>query len=381
MDQVRSTRDPASSARRIAYLSLQAVEQGQDSWAAVMEIVEGWRAKGWAVDTWFPSYEKRVPSAVTRLREMYRVQRALSHRLADYDAVYVRGHVMAYPTSRAAARRGIPVFQECNGTYEDLFVAWPATRRFKTLFEQLMRVQYRNADHVFCGTEQQRIWLRAETGHDRIDVSPNGANDHIFRPGTPKRDGLPGRYVLFFGQMAPWQGIEVLIEAFGRAEWPNDVDLVFVGDGVRRPAVERAVAGSGGRVRYLGRLPYEELPAVIGHCVASTSPQYTNERGSEGFSALKLYESMACGVPVIGSDYPGVGDVIRHYDCGIVVEPGDAVALARAVASIAADPSLAARLGANGRAAIEREASWQARAVQRQERMERVIARAWGGRR
>ncbi len=79
-----------------------------------------------------------------------------------------------------------------------------------------------------------------------------------------------------------------------------------------------AAAGTGDSgISYLGRLPYEQLPGVIAHCVASTSPQYTPDRGDAGFSALKLYESMACGVPVIGSDYPGVGDVIRCYDCGI----------------------------------------------------------------
>jgi len=370
----------ATPARRIAYVSMQAVEQGQDSWAAVMEIIDGWKARGWEVDTWFPSYDERAPSAATRVREMYRVQGALRHRLDSYDAVYVRGHVMAYPTSRAAARTGIPVFQECNGTYEDLFVAWPATKRFRGFFEERMRAQYRAADYIFCGTEQQREWLRAETGHNRIDVSPNGANAKLFRPGVPKREGLPPRYVLFFGQMAPWQGIEVLIEAFGLPEWPEGVDLVFVGDGVRRPAVEEAVAESGGRIHYLGRLPYAELPAVIGHCVASTSPQFTVERGDEGFSALKLYESMACGVPVIGSDYPGVGDVIRRNDSGLVVAPGDARELALAAARIADDPEAAAQMGRRGREAIEREASWEARAAQRQERMEQVIVAMRGGR-
>lgn len=359
--------------RRVAYLSLQAVVEGQDSWAAVGEIVSGWRSEGWVVDTWFVSYPEGAPGAIGRLREMRRVQRELIARLGDYDAVYIRGHFIAYQTARAARRRCVPVFQECNGTYEDLFVAWPTARFARPLFESLQRSQYRDADWVFCGTEHQRAWLRGETGHDRIDVSPNGANAELFRPDVPKRAGLPERYVLFFGQFAPWQGVEVLVEAKRSDAWPDGVDLVFVGDGARRPVVEGAAAAEPG-IAYLGKLPYEELPSVIAHSLASTSPQYTEERGTEGFSALKLYESMACGVPVIGSDYPGVGDVIRRYESGFAVPPGDARALAEAVAALVADPEAAREMGRRGRRAIETDASWAARAEQRRERMEPVIA-------
>lgn len=375
-------RQPSASgavARRIAYLSLQAVEQGQDSWAAVNEIVSGWEDEGWSVDRWFVRYPKGIaPGAFARLTAMFKVQRELARRLSDYDALYVRGHFMAFSASNRARRMGLPVLQECNGTYEDLFVSWPAARVARPLFEHLMRTQYRAADLIFCGTEQQRRWLRDETGHDRIEISPNGANADLFTPDAPRRPGLPERYVLFFGQFAPWQGIETLVAARADNAWPEGVSLVFVGDGARRPAVEEAVAASSGEIVYLGRLPYEELPGVVAHCVASTSPQFTAERAQAGFSALKLYESMSCAVPVIGSDYPGVGDVIRHYRCGLVVEPGDPTALAEAVATLVGDPVGAAEMGRRGRDAVERECSWRARAHQRRVLIEALVGAGRG---
>lgn len=358
---------------RIAYLSLQAVVEGQDSWAAVNEIVSSWERTGWRVETWFPQYRGgESPGAVGRLREMWRLQKALRRSLERYDALYVRGHPMAYPASRWARAAGVPVFQECNGTYEDLFIAWPMARLGRPAFEHMQRVQYRDAELIFCGTEPQRLWLKGETGHDRVIVSPNGANIELFRPDVPKRAGLPERYVLFFGQFAPWQGIDVLVEAKRQAAWPAGVDLVFVGAGERESVVTDAMQRDTG-VHLLGRLSYEELAGVIAHSVAATSPQFTQARGTQGFSALKLYESMACGVPVIGSDYPGVGDVLADYNAGIVVTPGDADELARAVATLAADEAAAHRMGANGRAAVEREASWAARAEQRRVAMEAVV--------
>lgn len=357
---------------RVAYLSMQAIAEGQDSWAAVNEIVSAWRTAGWDVDLYFPTYRGDHPGGITRVYEMLRVQRTLTDRIHEYDVLYVRGHMMAYLAAAAARRSGVPTVQECNGTYEDLFVAWPTTRIARPLFEHMQRVQYRWADLIFCGTDEQRRWLQGEAAHDRIIVSPNGANSSIFHPAARVRDGLPERYVLFFGQFAPWQGIEVLLRAREQAAWPRDVKLVFVGDGHDRPLVERAVAGSDGGVLYLGRLPYDELAGVIAPALASTSPQYTEDRGEAGFSALKLYETMACGVPVIGSDYPGVGDVIRRYGAGIVVTPGDAVELAEAVARLADNPDEAAEMGRRGREAIEREASWAARADQRREAIERL---------
>ncbi len=358
---------------RVAYLSLQAVAEGQDSWAAVTEILAGWERAGWSVDRFFPSYPgQRAPGAVRRLLEMWRLQRRLKRVLAECDVLYVRGHNLAFPAMLYARGCGVPVVQECNGTYEDLFIAWPAARLARPVFEYLQRAQYRNAALIVCGTEQQRTWLRAETGHDRILVSPNGANAELFSPTEVKRPGLPARFVLFFGQFASWQGIEVLIAAKRHPSWPLGVDLVFVGDGERRGVIEAAVTPRSG-IHYLGRLPYGDLAGVIAHCVASTSVQYAPDRGEAGFSALKLYESMSCGVPVIGSDYPGVADVIRHYECGIVVPPGNPAAVAGAVARIVDTPSEAQEFGQRGRAAIELECSWEARAEQRRRAIELVV--------
>ena len=73
-------------------------------------------------------------------------------------------------------------------------------------------------------TARHHLWHARQPwvpGHDRIEISPNGANDRVFRPDVPKRAGLPECYVLFFGQFAPWQGIETLVAAqeSARAWW------------------------------------------------------------------------------------------------------------------------------------------------------------------
>ena len=177
---------------KVSYLSLQAVEQGQDSWAAVEEIVTEWEEHGWDVDRWFVEYGVRRPSAIGRLSQMWTLQRQLIKNLSQYDVLYVRGHPMAHLAAKAAHEAGVPVVHECHGTVEDLFVAWPTTRIVRPMFEWMQRDQYVRADLIFVGTEPQRRWIERFAGRADAVLSPNGANDDVFHPDAPRRSG-PGR--------------------------------------------------------------------------------------------------------------------------------------------------------------------------------------------
>ena len=115
-------------------------------------------------------------------------------------------------------------------------------------------------------------WLAGESRNPHIVTNGNGTNIDMFSPDAPRREGLPDRYGVFFGQFPAWQGIPALHEAVSRDDWPCDLPLVFVGEGALRPAVEEAVARMPERVRYLGRLPYAEVAGVAAHAEVSFVP-------------------------------------------------------------------------------------------------------------
>jgi glycosyltransferase involved in cell wall biosynthesis len=83
------------------------------------------------------------------------------------------------------------------------------------------------------------------------------------------------------------------------------------------------------------------------------------------FSPMKLYESMACGVPVVASNVVGISEVVSESRCGILFPAGDARAIAGATARIVADPVEAREMGLRGREAVVARFSWQARALDR----------------
>jgi glycosyltransferase involved in cell wall biosynthesis len=94
------------------------------------------------------------------------------------------------------------------------------------------------------------------------------------------------------------------------------------------------------------------------------------------FSPLKLYESMACGVPVVASRTVGITEVVEEHECGILVTAGDAEAFASATAALLADCDTASEMGRRGRAAAVDRYSWRARALQRASVIEAAIERS-----
>lgn len=348
---------------RIAYLCLQATVPGQASYAHVHEIVAGLRAQGARVDLFEPLYpEDRSPGALGRLWAFARIQRKLIAALADYDVLYVRGHALAWPTSRAAASRGIPVVQECNGMVDDFFIAWPSARPFASLITALTYAQFRRADAVIAGSTGLAEWLSREVGV-AAHIIPNGANTDVFQPmERPEGIALPQRYVVFFGSLAPWQGITTSLAAVRDSRWPDGVSLVVVGDGVRRGEVQEAALGDD-RIVYLGKLPYDQVGAVVSNSIASLVNKEQPEFEAAGISPLKLYESMACGVPVIATErMPGLTEVVSGKGTGVTVPQADPAALALAVANLASDEDACIEMGRRGRRFAEAECSWFARA-------------------
>lgn len=350
--------------KRARYLCLEATQEGQPSHAHVNEIVDGLRRDGWDVRLFAPSYGcVEDPGAVRRLVEFVRVQARLMALRGDRPGVlYVRSHFAALPASLWARFRGIALVHEVNGPYEDLFIAWPAACLAAPLFRWLSRVQLRLADAVVVVTKGLDRWVREETGAEVVAVIPNAANVDRFRPGAPTSISLPERFVVFFGSLVAWQGIDTLLAAAEHPTWHAGVKLVVVGDGPERWRVEEAVARNPG-IHYVGRVPQGELPGIIGRSIAGLVPK--NDRGGRsatGLSPLKLYEILACGVPAIVTGFPGQAELIRDHDCGLVIPHDDPAALAAAVGSLATQIERRAAMGRRGRDLIVTGHSWEQRA-------------------
>jgi len=354
----------AKSPIRVSYLCLDAARQGQASHAHVHEIANGLRRRGWDVTLFEPAYAVACKSPSIRQRAVgfLMAQLRLCRQLRNTDVVYVRSHFAAFPTTLSARLFRIPIIHEINGPYEDIFTAWPWTRRIAPLFRWLVRTQYCVADALITVTSLLESWVRDQGIDTPIHVIPNGANTDLFTPQSEATDDVGSPYVVFFGALTAWQGIDLLIEAAESAHWPPEVKLVIIGDGAKRRRVEEASRISR-RVIYLGQLPYRAVPGIVARSIAGLVPKsHPQGWSATGLSPLKLFETLACGVPAIVTDWPGQSDLVREHRCGLVVRPDDPIDLARAVAHLYEDAEKRQAMGRRGREIIVQEHSWDLRA-------------------
>ena len=360
----------------IAYLTLEAPREGQASYAHVFEIVGGLQRLGFDTDLYFPSYTyaARRSGLLRRVVEHALLQLRLMAHWSRYDLIYVRGHNMAFPTGLLARLTGKPIIHEVNGPHLDIGVTYPWTRWIESILNWMQRTQYHWANALVPITPQLGTWLRTEGCTGAIDVIPNGANMTLFNPDRAPPPGLPERYVVFFGGFARWQGIPVMIEAVSNPAWPKDVTLVIAGFG----QMEREVrdAAERGALRYLGKLPYADMGAVVAGALAGLVPKTREDDGDRtGLFPIKLFEILACGTPAIVSDYPGQADLVRSANCGIVIAPNDAPSLAKAVAALAGNDDERLAMGKRGHRLIASEHSWDRRAQQTADLITRTLAK------
>jgi phosphatidyl-myo-inositol alpha-mannosyltransferase len=177
-------------------------------------------------------------------------------------------------------------------------------------------------------------------------VIPNGIDlaTHAARRGRP-----PGRepVLLFVGRPEPRKGLPVLLEAFARL--PGEARLELVGpEESEIDQAEVLPSSARARIRAHGRVSDETRLRLLHEADVLCAPSLAGES-----FGLVLVEGMAAGLPVVASALPGYVDVLPP-SCGRLVPPGDAAALADALAGLLADPALRARLGAAGLRAARR---------------------------
>jgi glycosyltransferase involved in cell wall biosynthesis len=359
-----SSSRPEAAQLRVAYLAVEAPREGHATFAHVHEIVGGLRRQGIVVELFSPSQASldRAPGIVGRLLEQLRVQARLLARWRHYDAIYVRAHYTAFPTAVLAKLTGRPLVQEVNGPFADVFIAHPWTRWLRPLLTSVYWLQLVWAKAVITVTPSLRTWIERQADRHDVDVIPNAANLALFSPDRLTTQPLPGRFVVFFGSLTAWQGVETLVAALERPEWPDDLHLVILGDGRLRDVVAAAAARHS-RLHWLGRVPYAEVGGIVARAIAGLVPKNAQgDRQDTGLFPLKLFEILACGVPVVVTDFPGQADFVREHDCGLVIPPESPAALAGAVRTLAAAPERSRTMGDRGRTVIMSAHTWTHRA-------------------
>lgn len=230
-----------------------------------------------------------------------------------------------------------------------------------------------SADAIVTPSAQTRRHLVERCGieESRIKVLPNGAE--VFPPCDRPADAPASDYLLYFGALQPWQGIDTLLQAFSQLIDKPDLPLVICSSHKERAArpyhrLARQL-GIADKVTWRYQLARDELQGWLQHAAVTLAPLTDTPRNVEqGCCPLKVVESLAAGTPVIASDLVVIRDLVDYLGAdsrdfstsGVqLVRPGNAAALATSIRVTLESRDLAQAAGARARSRIENQLTWK----------------------
>ncbi len=251
----------------------------------------------------------------------------------------------------------------------ELPVTYPAVQANAALrakIEDMERWCLSAADRVIVVAERTRDALE-EIGvpREKIDCVPNSADPRFFQADSRpvELDILDeGRWFGYLGSLHPWQGVDLLLDAWALAapSLPSDIRLLLVHGGRREPlrAIRKRIRkkGLGHRVFLQSPLEVDRLAPVLARMAFLAAPLSETFRNVvQGCCPVKIVEAMAAGVPVAASDIEVCRALIQSGGNGLLIPAGKIRAWARALVRLWTDEPLRRRLaGEARRTAIER---------------------------
>ncbi len=301
-------------------------------------------------------------------------------REARVSLIHARSRAPAWSALFAARRLGVPFVTTYHGIYN-------GNGGLKRFYNSVMA----RGDLVIANSDYTRAHVMKVHGvaADRVVSIPRGVDLARFDPAqvTPERvaamrhlwgvaanDGRP--IVLLPGRLTRWKGQAVLIEAAALMEkaQPGAALYVLAGDSQGRAEYVADLhelarkSGVQSCVRIVGHLV--DMPAALAAATVAVFPS----TDAEAFGRAAV-EAQAMGVPVVASALGGLAETIVDGESGLLVAPGDAVALAAAVKRLLAlTPEQRQAMGATGAARVRARYSVGALQVATLAVYERVLA-------
>jgi glycosyltransferase involved in cell wall biosynthesis len=300
----------------------------------------------------------RLPRAAVEVLEILYNQkgRGMLRRAAHTfrpDVVYERHALHCRAGFDIAQRLAVPLLLEVNSPMVDEMQKL-GSLRFQKRALATERAVLDGADAVLAVTRVLADML-VERGArpDRVHVIQNGAVPERYGPiARAAAASLRSRWQLepdafalgFVGYMRPWHRLDLVLQAMQRPELRQAV-LVLMGRGPALPELQAQAANSGLAARLIvcGEVPADLLPAHVMACDGALIPAINAYA-----SPLKLFDSLAAGVPTLAPDQTNLRELIEHGRHGLLFRPGDSDDLVAKLSQLLHNRPFARQLGIAG---------------------------------
>lgn len=188
--------------------------------------------------------------------------------------------------------------------------------------------------------------LSDERLKNRVRIIPLGIEDLASGQALQSLGGA-SPYILFVGVLRYYKGLQTLLQAAGQVK----ARILIAGDGPRGTELRKMAGGLRlTNVEFLGRVSHEEKLRLLAGCSGFVLPSHQR---SEAFG-MSLVEAAMFSKPMVSCEIgTGTTFINTHMETGLIVPPGDPIALAEALNRLLDEPDLSARLGRKARERYE----------------------------
>ncbi len=278
----------------------------------------------------------------------------------DYDVIHA-GEEAVFFAMWFRARRGIPYVYDLDSSIAQQLVEkmpWlkPAGWFFNWCEARAIRSALATAPvcNALADLARRRGARHVVTLHDISSMKPG---DFACRESIREKLGIKGLVLMYVGNLEPYQGIDLLLEAFARVpSIPVPLDLVVAGgtlELIRQYSSKASRLGIAEKTHFIGPWPAVRLGELLVQADILTAPRIKGINTPQ-----KVFPYLHSGKAVLVTDLPTHSQILTQDVCRLA--PAEPDGFARAICALATDPQARQRLGAAGRAFVEKNHTFEA---------------------
>ncbi|MFK9094235.1 glycosyltransferase family 4 protein [Bacillus salipaludis] len=197
----------------------------------------------------------------------------------------------------------------------------------------------------------------------KVHVITNGVNQELFYPREKNvsliyKYGLNNKFVIsYVGAHGISQNLSVILKVAKSLESDKDIQFIFIGEGAEKDKLKKIVSEQDiSNVTFIDSQPKEMIPEFYNSSDVCLIP-LKNIELFKTFIPSKMFEIMACGVPIVASLEGEAAAILNDSKAAVVVKPDNSEEIMQAIIKIKHDRDLYERLKQNGPAFVEQNYS------------------------
>lgn len=268
---------------------------------------------------------------------------------------------------------GMPILKaknrDCKTVYEvNAFLSIELPHLYPNIHSETLKKIYdieqfclENSDKIIVVSEllKQNV-IKRGISEDKVILIPNGYDEQLVQQSKPLE--VNEKYLLYFGALQPWQGLDILIRALPYIQTPNIRLKIIASQKKKNLKFYEKLAekiGVSNKIDWYFTMNQEELFGFIQSAYAVIAPLTDCARNSEqGCCPLKIIESMGNGALIIASDLPSTRELIIPNETGILCRSNRPIELARSIQWALDHPETVKMIKKNALAFAKKNFTW-----------------------